>query len=217
MAEQWSFPYCTVQKCREDCQDYEFLVCVSMAIVWARSELVSQGPKHFLARRENLGGLYKGGRQIMWIPKAWKEFVTECKPNFSNPNKIMELQRKKAKPRASLLNLAWEGKWPRSDLNGNDLCGLSLERKWKQARVWWGEDEFSMYDSNWQLCRESLMNKCAQSWGMFSVSSSGVDSQLVGIKWIYIGRGLETYFSQEQDQWILLLFCGALAFNSLFS
>lgn len=40
------------------------------------SELVSQGPKHFLARRENLGGWYKAGRQNTWTSKALKEFVT---------------------------------------------------------------------------------------------------------------------------------------------
>lgn len=40
------------------------------------SELVSQGPKHFLTSRGNLCGVYRGGGQNMWIPKALKKFVT---------------------------------------------------------------------------------------------------------------------------------------------
>lgn len=60
------------------------------------------------------------------------------------------------------------------------------------------------------------MNKCAQSWARVSLSSSGVDSQLVGIKLIYTGRGAETFFSQEQENEFYSLFCGTLAFNPFF-
>lgn len=110
------------------------------------SELVSQRPKHFLARRENLSGLYKDGRQNTWIPKALKEFVTF---EFCQSKQNNEITEKKLQTQGLL---CWTLPERKNDheltCKGNILCGLSLEKEEKQARVWWGEGVFSTCDSN---------------------------------------------------------------------
>lgn len=61
--------------------------------------------------RENLGGIYKGGGQNMWISKALEEFVTVKFQQSKQNNGITE--KKNAKPKDPLLNFASEEKLPR--------------------------------------------------------------------------------------------------------
>lgn len=75
------------------------------------SELVSQGPKHFLASRENFCGLYKGGKQNMWIPKAPKEFVADEFHQSKQNNGITE---KKCKTKGFFAELLLRGKMAES-------------------------------------------------------------------------------------------------------
>lgn len=80
------------------------------------------------------------------------------------------------------------------------MCGLSLEKKGKPVGVWGEEGMFSTCNSNWRLCREGLMNKSVQTWERASVTSSGADSQLVGIRGIYIGGGLKPLLLSRTQQ-----------------
>lgn len=85
------------------------------------SELVSQGPKHFLASRENLCVIYKGGGLNMWIPKALKEFVTVKFQQSKQNNGITE--DKMQKQGLLCWNLPERKNCQELTCRGNILCG----------------------------------------------------------------------------------------------